>query len=479
MKSALAGLLALSLGACAALPTSRAWDPQAEARAYAARRLDDHGLATSEARFGLPAGANAPWTPDRITVAAWYFDPALAQARATAERVQAEAAVAAQRANPTLRLGPEKVFSGLSAASPWTIGVALLLPMLHPGESAARGEIAAADTQAARDRLAQAVWQSRANAVAALRDVLLARHAQALAETAARADNALFAAVRQRVTAGEDDRGALLTAQLDMQRAAADLATRRARRIAAEHALAAAVGVPVAALNDAKLEWPQLETPPVPTALPPAALAEDAARNRIDLAALLERYRAAEARLRLVAGSRYPATSIAPGYLYDQGQRKLTFGADVELPLFHGADAQIRAAAAARDEAAAAARARQATILNQLDAARADYAQRYAAWQRMARAAQAARSQAARAAASRKAGQIDRRAELAARVASASAALAAQDALSAALNSLGRLEDVLQRPLWPASRLTAATAAGAQSASDHNAFSGGRDGHSF
>ena len=479
MKSALAVLLASSLCACAALPTSRAMDPQAEARAFGARSLGDRRLARSEERFGLPAGANAAWTPDRITVAAWYFDPVLAQARATAARVQAEAAVAAQRANPTLRLGPEKVFSGLSGASPWTIGVALLLPLLHPGESAAHSEIAAADTQAARDRLAQAVWQSRANALAALRGVLLARHAQVLAEAAASADNALLAAAQQRVAAGEDDRGALLAAQLDTQRAASDLATRRAQRVAAEHALAAAMGVPIAALHDAKLEWPQLETPPAPTALPPAALAEDAARNRIDLAALLERYRAAEARLRLAAGSRYPATGIAPGYLYDQGQRKLTFGVDVELPLFHGADARIRAAAAARDEAAAAVRARQATILNQLDAARADYAQRYDAWQRMARAAQTAQSEAARMAASRKAGQIDRRAELIAQVASASAALAAQDALSAALNSLGRLEDALQRPLWPTSRLVAAAATDRQPAPTPNAISGGRDGHSF
>lgn len=453
MKSALAGLLALMLGACAAVPPLHSLNPRAEAQAFSARRLDDAGLAAAETRFGLPASANAPWTPDRITVAAWYFSPTLAQARATAAHREAAAALAEQRANPTLQLTPEKVFSGLNGVSPWTVGVALLLPLLHPGEAAARREIAAADTQAARDEVAQAVWQSRSNAVAALREVLLARRAQTLAKAVLRDEGTFVAAVQRRVAAGEDDRGALLAAELDAQRAASDLAARRAQRIAAEHALAAAVGVPTQALSGADLEWPGLESPPAPTALPPAALAQDAAWNRVDLAALLARYRSAEAHLRLAAGTRFPTTSIAPGYLYDQGQRKFTFGIDVELPLFHGAGADIRAAAAVRDEAAAAVRAKQAAILNQLDAARADYAERYDAWQRLAAAAATAQSSAARATALRAAGQIDRPTALAAQVASATAALAAQDALSAALAALGQLEDALQRPLWPDSAL--------------------------
>ncbi|TAM98614.1 MAG: hypothetical protein EPN40_06330 [Rhodanobacteraceae bacterium] len=455
MKSLLVCLLALGLGGCAAVPPAHPLDARAEAQALAAQRLNEPGLAAAEARFGLASDANAPWTPDRITVAAWYFNPGLAQARATATRTEADAALAAQRANPILKLSPEKVFSGLTGSSPWAVGVALLLPLLHPGEAAARHAIAAADTQAARDQLRNAVWQTRAQAVAALRGLLLARRAQALSETAAHANDALLTAVQQRVKAGAADRGALLAAQLDAQRASSDLVTRRAQRIAAAQALAAAVGVPAAALKRVKLAWPQLESPPAPTALPAAALAQDAAWNRLDVVALLARYRTAEARLRLAAGSRYPGTSVAPGYLYDQGQRKFTFGIDVELPLFHGAGARIRAAAAARDEAAAAVRTKQAAILNQIDAARADYTARYEAWQRMASASESARENAVRAIASRKAGQTDRRGELAAQVASATAALAAQDALSAALKSLGRLEDAVQRPLWPASKLTA------------------------
>ena len=453
MRTVLGALLALGLVGCAAIPSAPSPDLQRQAQTLEARRLDDPGLAAAEVRLHLPGAADAAWTPDRITVAAWYFDPTLAQARAGARRAEADAALAAQRSNPTLQLSPEKIFSGAGTASPWTIGAALLIPLLHPGESAARRDIAAADTEQARDRAALAVWQSRTRALGALRDVLLARRAQALAQTVATAEAGYRDSVRRRVAAGASSRDAELAAQLGAQRAAADLANRTAQCNAAEHALAGAIGVPWSALRGATLTWPQLQAPPAPAALPAAALAQDAAWNRLDLAALLAHYRASAARLRQAAGTRYPATAVAPGYIYDRGRRKFVFGINVELPLFHGAGARIRAAAAARDEAAAAVQARQAQILNDLDAARADYAERYAAWQRMLDVAAAARQSAARARTQRRAGQIDRGRETIAEVASAHAELTAVDALATTLNSLARLEDVLQRPLWPASTL--------------------------
>jgi outer membrane protein TolC len=452
-RSALGAMLVLGLVGCTAVPTAPVPDLQRQAQALQARGLDDPGLAAAEQRLNLPSATDAAWTPDRITVAAWYFDPVLAQARAGARRAEADAALAAQRTNPTLQLSPQKVFSGGGVGSPWTIGVALLLPLLHPGEAAARRDIAAADTERARDQAALAVWQSRSRAVAALREVLLARRTQALAQAVATAQDSYRDSVHRRVAAGASGRDAELAADLAAQVAAADLANRTAQRSAAEHALAGAIGVPWYALGGVPLAWPQLDMPPPPATLPMGALAQAAAWNRLDLAALLAQYRASAARLRMAAGTRYPTTAVAPGYIYDRGARKFAFDINVDLPLFHGAGAGIRAAAAARDEAAAAVQARQAQILNALDAARADYAERFAAWQRMRDVAAVARQTATRAGVQRRAGQIDRGRETIAEVAAAHAELAAVDALTATLNSLGRLEDVLQRPLWPASTL--------------------------
>lgn len=467
-RFALSGLILVVLGGCATAPPQRAPDLHQQARALASRQLDDPGLAAAEQRFGLAPTATT-WTPDRITVAAWYFDPRLAQARAAAARATADATLAAQRTNPTLQLKLQNVFSGVSTGSPWTTGIALLLPLLHPGEAAARRDVAAADTEAARDRAALAVWQSRSRAMAALRRTLLARQAQTLAEAAVHDRSAYLEGVHQRVLAGAEAHAPQLAAELELQRAEAELANRRALRHAAEQALAAALGVPWTALAEARLAWPQLDAPPAPSALPARVLAEDAAWNRLDLAVLLAHYRASSARLRTAVGTRVPAMAVAPGYIYDRGDRNFAFGMDVELPLFHGAGARIAAAAAARDEAAAAIRSRQMTIINALDAARADYAERYAAWQQTKAAAATARDAVRRVALQRSAGQVGNAAEWSARVVASTAALAAEDALSRTLHSLGQLEDVLQHPLWPATRLTGIPGASSPVSSDQEA----------
>jgi len=457
-SSVLSVALAVVLAGCASVPPPRPLDARASAQALSARRLDDPGLAAAFGRLGLATDPAAPWTPDRVTVAALYFNPQLAQARATAAHAAAAATLAAQRTNPTLQLSPEKVFSGGLGRAPWTVGLALLVPLLHPGEAAARREMRQAETLAAQDQYAEAVWQTRSHALAALRGLLLARRSVRLAQAVARAERDFVAVAQQRLRLGEGDRGQLLAAELAAARAESTLATRQADRVAARQALAAAIGVPAAALAGIALGWPGLDAPPAPAALPPAALADDAAWNRLDLRALLQRYRVAEAGLREAAGTRYPALAVAPGTIYDRGAHKWSLGIDAQLPLFHGAGARIRAAATARDEAAAAVLARQSQILHQLDGARAEYAQRYAAWRQLAVAAQAARQRAAQAEAQRAAGRIDRPGALAARAAADQAALAAADAEGAALASLAQLEDAVQRPLWPASHLPDAAA---------------------
>ena len=464
MRTLLAASLAVVLAGCASVPPPRPLDARASAQALAARRLDDPGLVAALARVGLPGVASMPWTPDRVTIAALYFNPQLAQARAAAAHAAAAATLAAQRTNPTLQLSPEKVFSGGLGRAPWTVGLALLVPLLHPGEAAARREVKQADILAAHDQYAEAVWQTRSRAVAALRTLLLARRQADLAAASARAERDFVAVAQQRLRLGEGDRGQLLAAELAAARAESTLAARQADRVAARQALAAAIGVPVAALDGLRLDWPGLDAPPAPAALPPAALADDAAWNRLDLAVLLQRYRVAEAGLREAAGTRYPTLAVAPGYLYDRGAHKWTLGIDAQLPLFHGAGARIRAAATARDEAAAAVLARQSGILHQLDAARAEYAQRYAAWRQLAIAARATAQRAAQVEAQRVAGRVDRPAALAARAAADQATLTAADAEGAALITLAQLENAVQRPLWPVSHLPDAAALAASTA---------------
>jgi hypothetical protein len=88
MRCAFAALLAVSVAGCASVPVAPAPVLQRQAQALDARRLDDPGLAAAEAQLHLPNTADAAWTPDRLTVAAWYFDPRLAQAPRARRRMR-------------------------------------------------------------------------------------------------------------------------------------------------------------------------------------------------------------------------------------------------------------------------------------------------------------------------------------------------------------------------------------------------------
>jgi len=441
------------LAACASAPPAAPLDVSASAQAFAARDLRDPALAAYMAAVEPAAATGEAWTPDRVALAAIWFDPALASARASAARSAADARLANERANPVFTLTPEKVYHAATAeVSPWTLTASLALQLLHPGERAAKRGIVDAEARAADWDVADAVWKTRSRALAALRTSLLAERALAFAQTADTADAAWLASAQRRLAAGEGDRAELYLAQDASTRATATVQARNAAAIDAQHALAAAIGVPSAALRDARLAWPDLDAPPQPSALDAAALDADATFNRVDLRALLARYDVAEAQVRDAAGARYPQLGVAPGYIYDRGDRKFSFGVDVEVPLFHGADARIAAALAARDEAAAKVRERQAGIVNELDRARAAYAARHAAWRALLAARDAAADAQRQADDALRIGSGDRPALLQAQARRAEADLAALDALGNALDGLAAIEDAMQRPLFPLSR---------------------------
>jgi len=442
------------VAACASVPPAAPLDASASAQAFAARDLHDAALGEYIASVEPSLATSEAWTPDRIALAAIWFDPVLASARASATRNAADAQLASERANPVLTLTPEKIYRAATAGevSPWTITASLALQLLHPGERAAKRGVADAEMRAAEWDIADAVWKTRSRALAALRTNLLAERALAFAQASADADAAWLASAQRRLAAGEGDRAEWYLAQDASTRAAAALQARRVSAIDAQHGLAAAIGVPLATLRDVRLAWPDLDVPPEPAALDAATLDEDAALNRVDLRALLARYDVAQAQVREAAGTRYPQLGVAPGYIYDRGDRKFSFGVDAEIPLFHGADARIQAALAARDEAAAKVRERQAGIVNALDRARAAYAARHAAWRALLATRDAAADAQRQADVALRIGSGDRPALLQAQARHAEADLAALDALGNVLDGIAAIEDAMQRPLFPSSR---------------------------
>jgi outer membrane protein TolC len=156
------------------------------------------------------------------------------------------------------------------------------------------------------------------------------------------------------------------------------LARLEARRevLQAQAGLAAAIGVPVAALRRVSLRFNPLEKPP--PALPVEQARLRALINRTDILALLAEYEAAQEGLRLEVAKQYPDVQLGPGYEFDQGDNKWTFGISLSLPLFHRNRGPIAEAEARREVAAVRVEEAQARVLSEIDVALADLGSRTA-----------------------------------------------------------------------------------------------------
>jgi outer membrane protein TolC len=258
--------------------------------------------------------------------------------------------------------------------------------------------------------------------------------------------------IEQRFAAGAIAAPEVSTARTALLQAEAAADDAHGRLLAGRARVAAAIGVPLAALADVRLP-----EPPAP-ALDPAALAtarSAALRSRADILLELARYRSAQAALQLEVARRFPDLHLGPGYQWDQGSNKWSLGVGFELPLFHGHAAAIAEAVARRGEAAARFEQVQAQAIAAIDLATAGLEAAQRRREHARRAREEAERQLAQATQRVAAGAADRLELQTARLAAAAAGTVVLDADNAAALAAGRLEDALQMPFPTLVRLTA------------------------
>lgn len=436
----LAALFLLPLGCAGADP--RPLDPVRLEAEFRARRLDDPDfLAWLETQGGRKT---SDWTLDALTLAAFYYHPDLDVARARLLGAKGAETTAGQIPNPTLNGDLEKVLGSTApGVSPWVYGFNLQMPLDFLWKRGYRVEEARAKSQAARLELAEAAWQVRHRVRAALlEDVLVRREVIVRArELALRSEGATAAALL--LSSGEASRLEADRARAEQSVAGIVLEESRGRVDAARAALALAVGVPVTALKEAKVEWASLETPPEL----PSGLQELGLLNRLDVRRALADYAASEAVLGLELAKQYPDVTLGPGYLFDQGDKKFTLGLSVSLPIFNQNGGPIQEAEARRQEAAARFLAVQARAIGEFDEAAARYRAGLAqlALIRDLVAAVDRRLDSVRR--SVELGETDRVTLLGVQAERAVVESARLEALRRAQEALGALEDAVQRPI--------------------------------
>jgi len=451
-------LFALLTG-CAAAPPHTPLEPAQTAAQYGARRLEALSPALPPPQTG--------WSSAQWLDAALQLNPKLSEERAEVAAVAAGERTAAERPNPSMQLFAEYLTSAGQAAS-WLYGLSLEFLLRQPGERDRTRQRAALQTALAKSDLTDSIWQVRAALRLALLDAVSAHDQSALLESLIAERRALLASDRARLSLGDIARAQLLTDQLELNRAEQRAQQTNARGADARARLAAAVGVPVAALQDLPLrwsDWAEIDALEVAT---PDRWRSEALIGRPQIVHALREYDLAEVSLQSELAKRWPQLHITPAYAWGgEGVRQNTLydiateagvAVSFELPILNQHQGPIGEAVARRAAAGEHLKAVQAQIFEQIDRAELAWPAARQAWSDTRMAADIADRQSQAEQRALSAGASERASVIAAQIAATEARLTVLQTAYTAEVAFGELEDAYRRPLHGAEGAWAADA---------------------
>jgi len=388
----------------------------------------------------------APWPPQtwdlgELTLAAFYFNPTLDAARARVAAAEAAIVTAGARPNPTLSITP-------GVPSPYLLGIDFSIPVETAGKRGYRVEHARILSEAARLDVADAGWKVRSGVRRALLDYFLAARALVLLKAEERLRIEEVRLLEKRLAVGEIPRPEVDVAHIALSKTHLAIRAAEGRVSETRAILAAAISVPVAALDGIDFSWPTLDHPPSTESLAPEAIQREAVLNRLDVRRKLREYAAAESELQLEIAVQHPDIQIGPGYTYEESHSFFTLALSATLPIFNRNQGPIAEAEARRKEAAANFLATQSHVIAESEAALARYRSALKELDEAEHSLatlQAVREQMARDAV--RLGESDSLALNSVLLERSAVASARLDALGRAQIALGDLEDAVERPL--------------------------------
>lgn len=392
---------------------------------------------------GLTNWPTRSWDFDMLALAAFYYHPSLDVARAQWAVAKAGKITAGERPNPTLNFLPG-YDTTTSIPSPWLPFASLDIPIETMGKRGYR--IAQADhlSEAARLNITSVAWQVRSG----VRQRLVELNSAQMTEALLREQQALQADNLQ-LLQRQHEAGSVSAFEVTQAEIAADgtrLAMRDAEQqnVEARAQLAAAIGVPVLALDSLDLSPNGLSQPPgeISTAL----ARRQALLNRADILGALAQYAAGQSALQLEIAKQYPDVHLGPGYEYNQGDNQWFLGLTVTLPVLNQNQGPIAEAEARRAESAAQFGALQASVMSEIDRATAVYQVALKKMEEAEALMARLRKQEKTMQGMFDAGEISKSDLIGLRLQLSAAALAHLDALAKSQQALGQLENALQSP---------------------------------
>jgi CRISPR system Cascade subunit CasA len=376
-------------------------------------------------------------------------DPKIAQAKAAIATAQAEARASRRTSGPTFTLSSEYANDTSARSPPWLWGGAVDLPLDVGGKRKARLGRADLAVIAAQYGYAETLWGERMALRHALIDAAIATRQVALGNDIVALRDRQMAAMQRQVTSGELAGAALAPNRVFREQEMRALEDARARLVAAKSTLAGILAMPVSALGDMPLLWPEFDTPDANLAASVTpAMREQALSARADILQTLTAYDQTDADVHLEISRQYPGISLAPGYTWERGLVKLPLSINLGLPSFDLNKSAIHAALARRDEAGAAIETAIANAQTEMDAALVERTAAFSALKRLTESElPQTQASASRADAQLAQGQSARSDWADAQISALAARLTALDALARVQTADAALENALRRPL--------------------------------
>lgn len=338
--------------------------PEKTANDFDARSLSDTNLLA----FLKTNGFNGSWNLNSLTLVAFFYQPALAEAREKFVAIQAAEITASERPNPTVGFTPTR---DTTTTPSWIFDVNWDIPIETMGK---RGKRIAQTTnlaEAAKWDFISAAWQTRNRVRAALLALYAARENESLL---AQQENAQSNVVR--LLEGQFSAGAISSFEVTPARVALEN-TQLARQDAigqfnqTRAQLASALGLPLRAFDGVKISFGDFKI--FPTDLTAPEIRRAAILNRADIRGALANYAASQNALQLEIAKQYPDVHLGPGYELDQTDNKWSLGVSIDLPILNHNQGGVAEAKANRAVAAAHFLTVQANAISEMDSALAGY----------------------------------------------------------------------------------------------------------
>ncbi|OIR04464.1 outer membrane efflux protein [mine drainage metagenome] len=315
------------------------------------------------------------WGLDELTYCALFFHPSLDVARAQWHAAELSEVAASKRLTPSISGHIAHSNQANQDIRPFAFGLSIDIPTDLTNKRDIRIENAHHLSQAAKLGIAQIAWDLRNQVAQSLYEYQQNQKMVTLLLNEQEIRHGIVALYQKRVSLGAASNIELSTAKLQLQTSTTELNTWQRNQLVTLSKLANNLGLPlsqVKSLNliDGTLSQPLQQTLPQPDELQTTALL-----NRLDIRIALERYAAAEARLKLEIAKQYPDIVISPGYAYEFGDKIWSLNLSSLLTLLNKNKVAIDEATQLREVEAAQFEALQTKVISDTNIADASVLQ--------------------------------------------------------------------------------------------------------